>query len=507
MAAHVPRFAMIATPLRRAIKTARAMDKERKGGARPSNVLFPLEGAEAAAFTALIEAVVEAPPLIPFDKDAPSTVVSDASACAIAAYLIQNGRIVALFSKPLTEVQARWKAFDLEAHALTQALHRWEHWLKGRPVTCISDHKGLSVLTNLEAASTKVLRWVERLTAFNVEIHHVAGTDPVMALADWLSRPNTPLQTEPIGAMAKVGGAVARTYDVPSPTILALRSINAQYAAGRRKLRVGDWLVRVGKPDINPTGAWEAGMIRRIGPKPSRLEKRSLGQAEKEVILSKRLNNTVKDTLPLRLENMEQYFLSGLLNLPSMRRTFLELLLTEEVEDGRKPSRNDVVRKPVADIHADSAMPDLPMAGEGASVMFLRRTKKRPDLELSFAMRSKESPRAKRGCSKTEPLPYKLPEPRTIMARVCPVISRRARKAGEGTPAEVVEREMDQEPEICLEGEEDSEHHDAEDTTVTDRGTHTLTGDDPDPGTVEQQTGTEIQETDVVHELRQATME
>lgn len=42
IAAHVPRFAEIATPLRQTITVARRLDRDHtRGGARPSNALFP----------------------------------------------------------------------------------------------------------------------------------------------------------------------------------------------------------------------------------------------------------------------------------------------------------------------------------------------------------------------------------------------------------------------------------------------------------------------------------
>lgn len=62
----------------------------------------------------------------------------------------------------------------------------------GRRVRCLSDHDNLSVLLSpASGEKPKLMRWIADLAEFNVTIEHVPGTDPVMALADWLSRPNS----------------------------------------------------------------------------------------------------------------------------------------------------------------------------------------------------------------------------------------------------------------------------------------------------------------------------
>lgn len=94
MASHIPRFAEVATPLRHTITLARKLDEQHvKGGRRPSAVLFPLASAASRAFAVVKELVANAEDIVPFNERACDTVlVSDASANAIAGYLIQDGR-------------------------------------------------------------------------------------------------------------------------------------------------------------------------------------------------------------------------------------------------------------------------------------------------------------------------------------------------------------------------------------------------------------------------------
>lgn len=172
------------------------------------------------------EAVVAAEELAPFDEEADETVlVTDASAHAVAGFLLQRGRLVALHSRPLTEVQARWPAFDLEAFALTHCLQRWRHWCFARRVRCVSDHGDLSVLLHPPSgAKDKLLRYVAVLADFDISLEYMPGTSPTLALADWLSRPNTgarlPLRAVCVGdsRAAEVAGGAA---DSPSARVLS----------------------------------------------------------------------------------------------------------------------------------------------------------------------------------------------------------------------------------------------------------------------------------------------
>lgn len=162
VAPNIPHFAERIAPLRQVLKKARSLDRRaRRGGRRPSAVLFPLHSEALAAFWDLQKEMTSPRRLAPFREGVPPIVVSDACQFGVAATLYQEGRLVATWSAALSETQGRWKVFDLEAYALTRALQRWRHWLQGPRVVCVTDHKGLTALTNLNAPLTpKVRRWI-----------------------------------------------------------------------------------------------------------------------------------------------------------------------------------------------------------------------------------------------------------------------------------------------------------------------------------------------------------
>lgn len=75
VATHLPRFADVATPLRKTLTVARALDAHHiKGGGRPSRVVFPLAPAARRSFEELKRMVATAEDLAPFDELAADTV-------------------------------------------------------------------------------------------------------------------------------------------------------------------------------------------------------------------------------------------------------------------------------------------------------------------------------------------------------------------------------------------------------------------------------------------------
>lgn len=94
---------------------------------------------------------------------------------------------------------------------MTSALRKWRHLLAGRPVKCVTDHKGLLVLTNPEAKlTTKVARWLADLVEFDASIVHVDGESNMMALSDWLSR-------NPAATVLEARAAIAPSVASPVP--------------------------------------------------------------------------------------------------------------------------------------------------------------------------------------------------------------------------------------------------------------------------------------------------
>lgn len=167
----IKRFAEITTPLRKIITLGRRLDKTKmRGGKRPSHILFPLDEEASRSWDLALEAVTSAEPLSPFNPTADVTLVTDASAVALAGYLLQDGKLVGLFSKALSETQARYAAFELEALALAESVKRFKPFLTRRRVRCLTDHRNLRILGKPSRLSKKVRRWLAEISDCTLSI-------------------------------------------------------------------------------------------------------------------------------------------------------------------------------------------------------------------------------------------------------------------------------------------------------------------------------------------------
>lgn len=94
---------------------------------------------------------------------------------------------------------------------------------------CITDHRGLSALTNLEfPLLPKIRRWIADLTGFEIELRHVSGDSDEIQMADWLSRTTTSSGLH--DAMAYVG-----VHKTPSePAMIRVPTGSALVAAVRQ---------------------------------------------------------------------------------------------------------------------------------------------------------------------------------------------------------------------------------------------------------------------------------
>ena len=73
-------------------------------------------------------------------------VETDASECAIAAFLTQDGRPVAFFSRTLQGLERNNAAFEKEAQAIVEAVRHWRHYLVGRHFSVKTDQRSISYM-------------------------------------------------------------------------------------------------------------------------------------------------------------------------------------------------------------------------------------------------------------------------------------------------------------------------------------------------------------------------
>ena len=123
-----------------------------------------------------------------YNPKEPLALQVDASSRGLGTALIQSGGLIAYASKALTETECRYSNIEREMLAIVYGLERFHHYVYGRPVTVLSDHKPLESIVNkhLYNAPPRLARMLLRVQPYNCSVKYVPGHD--VPLADTLSR-------------------------------------------------------------------------------------------------------------------------------------------------------------------------------------------------------------------------------------------------------------------------------------------------------------------------------
>jgi transposase InsO family protein len=151
---------------------------------------WPWKEEHEAAFQALKSALITAPVIHPPDLTQPFTVTTDASKFAVGAVLSQGKhpqvQTVAFESKKMTPAEQNYPVHDKEMLAVIYALRKWRHYLLGKPVTVVTDHKSLEFFSSQPHLNERQARWLGLLAEFDYTIVHRPGKQNLVA--DALSR-------------------------------------------------------------------------------------------------------------------------------------------------------------------------------------------------------------------------------------------------------------------------------------------------------------------------------
>lgn len=128
------------------------------------------------------------------DYDKPFILHIDASINGVGALLSQRDdsttvlHPVSYFSSKLKPHQKSYSTIELETLSLVMSLRKFNCYLDGHPemIQVYSDHNPLVFLSRMQNSNQRLMRWALQVQQYNLNIHHVRGSDNVVA--DALSR-------------------------------------------------------------------------------------------------------------------------------------------------------------------------------------------------------------------------------------------------------------------------------------------------------------------------------
>ena len=107
-----------------------------------------------------------------------------------------KARLICYASKTLPEACSRYSVTELEMTGLLVNMNLWKNLLKHRELDVAVDHVAVAQImkAKTEPATTRIMRLLDRLSAYSFNLYYVKGRD--MILADYLSR-NKSKDTDP----------------------------------------------------------------------------------------------------------------------------------------------------------------------------------------------------------------------------------------------------------------------------------------------------------------------
>jgi len=108
---------------------------------------------------------------------------TNASDFAVGACLYQikdeQQRLIAYWSKKLSEPEERYKVHDKELLAIVKALQDWRPYLADteKPIQIYTDHKNLRNFATTKQLNWQQVRWAEQLANYKFQIHYKKGNE------------------------------------------------------------------------------------------------------------------------------------------------------------------------------------------------------------------------------------------------------------------------------------------------------------------------------------------
>ncbi|GFT38217.1 retrovirus-related Pol polyprotein from transposon 297 [Trichonephila clavipes] len=133
------------------------------------------------AFNKVKRALTEAPVLHLPNFQEQFNLFTDASTVGIGAVLNQNHRPIAFASRTQNKTERNYTVTEREYLVVIWALNKFKTYFGSIPVNVITDHAALTKLTNGKNLSSRMIRWVLKLSEFNIEWEHRSCVQSVVA--------------------------------------------------------------------------------------------------------------------------------------------------------------------------------------------------------------------------------------------------------------------------------------------------------------------------------------
>ena len=155
-------FSIISEPLRRLTK-------------KDADWVWAFE--QVATFSSLKNLLVENASAAYFDVKKATSLIFDASPTGLGSILLHDDREIAFASRPLSDVESRYRQTERESMGVVWACEHFNQYLQGDPLfTIITDHETLLYIWKKSSPPLRIERWGLRLQPYNYVMKYMPGS-------------------------------------------------------------------------------------------------------------------------------------------------------------------------------------------------------------------------------------------------------------------------------------------------------------------------------------------